>query len=570
MLFGCHTNVRTPDRSSTLRGSVLESSGVRQRVSVLVTVTNLAKRSNVAVLSTDFEGKFPIEMTAGQYAVAATSNTGFAFVEKIATPIQDLIIRLSSLCHRVQGTVIGGPTLSARVSLSRISRFTGDRFAVPIAADGRFAACLPEGTYSTQVEGSMVSLQGPIVVPSTKPIELMGFSNLLIEHLPEGVHIQNADFASFAKSLRGFRIVGLGEANHGTGEFYTYRGKLSLELARSGNLRSVLIEADAIRMMAIDDYVGGTDLDIGRAVAAVGFWITDIQEFLTFLAEARRYNASIPPARRIHVLGIDAQNIEPPIRLLLDHRVELSITESEVELLGRLVPNHGAAYSALSRNAATNLTSLLERLASPPGAPDLAGIETRASIAARSIRYQLGYVEKIGTGALRDQAMSELTAYIVGLYETDQATLWAHNGHIARQPDGASKSLGQHLSDRFGGLYYPVAFLSYRGEGRAWDEGGKVGVIPHALVPAPSYNLEAVIMRGTGFVDIAWVRLDTADGALKQWLSIPRYVREFGSAFHPGDTQTLRSFPAAMAGVVVIQHGSSSTPTPTGVRRVSK
>ena len=69
------------------------------------------------------------------------------------------------------------------------------------------------------------------------------------------------------------------------------------------------------------------------------------------------------------------------------------------------------------------LFSLLDRLESPAGPTDLAAGITRASIAARSVRYQLGYVGKVGTGALRDLAMAELAAYLVGIGGPGQVAL---------------------------------------------------------------------------------------------------------------------------------------------------
>lgn len=92
--------------------------------------------------------------------------------------------------------------------------------------------------------------------------------------------------------------------------------------------------------------------------------------------------------------------------------------------------------------------------------------------------------------------MAELATYWVEL-GTGSAAVWAHNGHVARQFEGARKTLGQHLSEKFGDSYYSIAFLSYSGEARAWDQAGKIGVIPHALSPTPDYNVEAAIMNAT-------------------------------------------------------------------------
>ena len=38
--------------------------------------------------------------------------------------------------------------------------------------------------------------------------------------------------------------------------------------------------------------------------------------------------------------------------------------------------------------------------------------------------------------------------------------------------------MGQYLAEKLQDAYYPIAFLSYQGYGRAWDRAGQVGVIP--------------------------------------------------------------------------------------------
>ncbi|HEY0476981.1 MAG TPA: erythromycin esterase family protein [Kofleriaceae bacterium] len=530
-------------------------------------VTDLSSGQELSGQWMDSAGQLTSVLPPGHYTFAATTNTGFAFFEKELTSSDHLLIALSSDCERLHGRVTGTIAFPAVVMMSRISNARGDKFIIPIDRDGGFAACLPQAGYAARVDGAMVSLQVPVVVPRDATIAITVYSAAQVRETPTDIRVGHSDLPSFARSLRDHRIVGLGEANHGTAEFCSYRAKLSLELARVGTLRTILLEADAIGMMAIDDYVMGADVDIAKAVVALRFWVTDIQEFLAFLADIRTYNASRPPADKIRVLGVDAQRVDPPVQLLQAHRAELAISEHESELLSQIVPDHGAAFPKLSSDDRAALSSLLDRLANPRGQANLEGVATRASVAAHSIRCQLGYLGS--TEELRDRAMAELTAYIVELSGTGQAALWAHDGHIARQSDYATKSLGQYLSETFKEAYFPIAFLSYQGQARAWDKPGKIGVIPHDLAPAPSHNVESVIMQATRFPDAAWVRVDLTSGPLAHWLSLPRYVREFGAFYDPGDTQILWMFPAAFAAVVVIQHGHPSTPTPTGVRKIT-
>jgi erythromycin esterase len=568
VVVACHGAVATPG-SAPRRGSVREPGGAPSGAGIWVTITDLTS-GQMSLMKTDAAGEFDFALPPRRYAFAVTSASGFAFLEKDVNLTEHPVVTLSAGCHRVHGYVTGERVSPVTVTIPRISHHTGDRFVVAVGKDGQFVGCLAEGSYAPQADGAMVSLPLPITVPMDKAIQIVAYARSHVQQVPNDIRISDSDLATFARSLVDRRVLGLGEANHGTGDFYTYRSKLSLELASKGRLRTILVEADAIGMLAIEDYVMGGDIDIEKSLPALRFWITDIREFLGALAEVRAYNAGSAKADKLHVLGIDAQRIEPPVQLLLAHRVELTISDHEARLLSQIVPDHGAAFTKLSSGDRESLSALLERLAAVNRPAELADPIVRASIAARSIAYQLGYLGEFGTVRQRDEAMAEIAAYLVALTGSSQTAVWAHNGHIARQPNGVDKSLGEFLAEKFGDGYYSIGFLSYRGAGRAWDAGGKIGVIPHELAPPPPYNVESVVMKATGFADVAWVRLDAASGALKRWLSAPRYVREFGSVYIPQNIQRLRRFPATISAVVVVQHAKASTPTPTGVRKVSQ
>ena len=153
-------------------------------------------------------------------------------------------------------------------------------------------------------------------------------------------------------------------------------------------------------MLAIEDYVMGVDVDVAKSVAALRFWTTDIQENLAFLAEVRAHNARSTAADRLHILGIDAQRVDPPVQFLLAHRSDLQISDREADLLTQVAPAHGAAFTKFSVDDRELLSSLLQRLVAVNDGPmDLTSAAARASIAAWSITYQLGYLGSLVASA---------------------------------------------------------------------------------------------------------------------------------------------------------------------------
>lgn len=537
---------------------------------ITIAITEATVGRDLGQVTAAADGSFVVDVAPGDYALAVTARDGFAFVEHVTAPDVAVRVELDRGCTRVRGRIVGAVATPATANLSRYSQLTGDGFVVPLEASGTFEACLPSARYAVWVSGATVT-QGTAVEVSDAgvvTVALDGWRRAVIETpAPMSPVAVSADLDGLVKVLtRGPRVVGMGEANHGTGDFYARRGELSLALARTGDLRYVLFEADAVAMLAIDDYVQGAAIDLAPAITKIGFWITDIEEMLAFVTAVRAYNAAQPAERRVHVLGIDAQFANLPAEWLVAHRAELGLGADEEAVLSRIAADR-KQLAALAAPEATTFDAMIARLDAVRGPADLAAVTTRAVIAARALRHDRGYVGQAAYGVLRDLAMADLTALTMELGGPGQAAVWGHNGHIAGEPSGATESLGQHLRRRFPD-YFPIAFLSYEGSARAWDEAGQVGVIARDFGPVPPYTVEAAFLRAAGMPEVAWVVHDRLPAELQRWLTTPRYVREFGSVFRERP-QTLRRFPTAFSAAVVLRRSTASTPTATGVRKAT-
>lgn len=64
-----------------------------------------------------------------------------------------------------------------------------------------------------------------------------------------------SEFNALIKDMAGFKIIGLGEATHGTKEFYQYKSKLIRYLIEHQRLRMLIFESDMVGMESINDYV---------------------------------------------------------------------------------------------------------------------------------------------------------------------------------------------------------------------------------------------------------------------------------------------------------------------------
>jgi erythromycin esterase len=535
----------------------------------LIAVTNLATDTQVGVLAADRAGRFESALPRGDYALAVTTDRGFAWVEKQPVPGFDIHVVLARACEPVRGLLRGAMT-PTYVRLGRKSGASGDIFVASVKPGGEFAICVPAGYYTAYTTGQTLSFLTDISIsPTTRRVEIEGFARDDVQHpppslprIPAGLNVLVDDILSSQPT-----IIGLGEGTHGTSEFISTRGELTLELIRKARVGLILFELDAISAVALDDYVNGDDVDVTKAVSELGFWVTDTYEFIDFIKLIREYNQN--SKKKVHIWGIDAQNTVRPANVLLASAGSLSIDPQDQELLKATTVRRAKDLSRLSPEQRARLDALLSRLQNPlgPAKQDLV-----ISVAARSLALQIDYWAGDMRGEYRgrrDSAMAALAGYLIAQTGAERACLWAHDGHIARQ--GTTRTLGANLAAIPSLRYYGVGFYLYEGTTRAWDGAQRIGVISHPIPEAPPYLLEGAVMRVTGAPAVAWLPLRGLPEPLRAWLETPRFVREVGAQYTGLDEVTIlrharRSFDA----LVVIKHGHDSTPTPTGIRKAKQ
>ncbi|HEV3021471.1 MAG TPA: erythromycin esterase family protein, partial [Pirellulales bacterium] len=117
-----------------------------------------------------------------------------------------------------------------------------------------------------------------------------------------------------------------------------------------------------------------------------------------------------------------------------------------------------------------------------------------------------------GDMTVRDAAMADNVEWILRQNPGAKIVLWAHNGHVGKQPS----AMGHYLDQKFGAQHVAIAFATTSGEYRAI---GKQGLGNHLLQTPPAESYEATFER-TGldrfFLDPRQVKTD-AEGA--RWLA---------------------------------------------------
>ena len=111
------------------------------------------------------------------------------------------------------------------------------------------------------------------------------------------------DLAPLRDVLRDARVVGLGEATHGTHEIFTLKHRLIEFLVTQLGFRVLAFEGSAAGGEAIDAYIQGTGEREAMIATLRTIWITNTTELESVIEWLREYNAS--HQERVHFVGLD-------------------------------------------------------------------------------------------------------------------------------------------------------------------------------------------------------------------------------------------------------------------------
>ena len=134
---------------------------------------------------------------------------------------------------------------------------------------------------------------------------------------PEQVDAFGANFEQFADA----DLVLLGEATHGTSEFYRARAAISRHLIRHHGFNIVAVEADWPDAVRIDRYIRHGQPEMGERQAFARFpsWMWRNQEVLDFAHWLRAENEHRKPGDRVEFRGLDIYSLSASIETVLGY-----------------------------------------------------------------------------------------------------------------------------------------------------------------------------------------------------------------------------------------------------------
>jgi erythromycin esterase-like protein len=282
------------------------------------------------------------------------------------------------------------------------------------------------------------------------------------------------------------RVVLLGEASHGTSEFYRARAAISKRLIERHGFIIVAVEADWPDAATIDRYVRHRPWREGelRAFERFPTWMwrnTDVDAFIRWL---REHNEQRQYEQMAGFYGLDLYNLQASMRAVIDF---LEKEDPETAKIAR------RRYACLEPWLEM-LRDLMQRNF------DCLTIECDewldAAANARLVKNAEAYYRVMYEGAaeswnLRDTHMFEtLNQLLDAKGPRSKAIVWAHNSHIgnaAHTDMGKSRgelNIGRLCKDRFDAKARLIGFGTHTGTVAAaddWDEPMRVKQVRPSL-----------------------------------------------------------------------------------------
>jgi erythromycin esterase-like protein len=364
-----------------------------------------------------------------------------------------------------------------------------------------------------------------------------------------------ADLDPLLERIGDARVVAIGEASHGTHEYYAWRAALTRRLVEELGFDLVAVEGDWPDCYRVDRSVrlrADADEDPRDALDAFARWPTwmwandDVVDFCRWL---RDHNAALPEERRVGFYGIDVYSLWDSMHALVDWLAEHEPghVEPAKQALACFEPfgEDGAEYAFASRLAPTSceqaavdlLTALCERRGeaeAATGADARFAAEQNAAVVVGAERYYRAMVRgSAESWNVRDVHMVDTLDRLLDR-AGPKAVVWEHNTHIgdARATDMASAGMtnvGQLLRERHGvDDVVLVGFGGYRGgvvAGRQWGAQMERMAVP----PARPGSLEALLHDALG-KDALFV---FPRGERPEWLDRRLDHRAIGVVYRP-------------------------------------
>ena len=378
------------------------------------------------------------------------------------------------------------------------------------------------------------------------------------------------DLAAFGKAVGDARIVALGEASHGTREFFQMKHRLLEYLVKEKGFTVFAIEANWPETLAVDRYIKTGEGDVKTAMSKMYFQHLYTEELRDMIEWMHAFNRASGDHTTLTFTAFDSQKGHVAAQLALDYLARYSPAEAAAAEAAYAdmskIDNAGMSYTP-AKSIAEQAAAVLKVFDSKRATMEKASSRAawRDARQAAAVAYQACAMRVPGTGlSYRDEMMAKNVQWLADeVFPNEKIVLWAHNDHVSFGWRAGRKSMGTWLRDRFGRRMYVTGFAFRRGQLRVRGQtnGRLMDLALHDVPPAPEGTGDAVLSAAgmpLFFLDVLGV---PAESRLGRWLAESHLHYNVGAVWQTADAEANLS-PERLSidydGLVFIEEGHAA------------
>jgi erythromycin esterase-like protein len=372
------------------------------------------------------------------------------------------------------------------------------------------------------------------------------------------------------------RFVLIGEASHGTHDFYRERARITNRLIDECGFSAVAVEADWPDAYRVNRYVMGLSHDENADVALSDFrrfpaWMWRNHAVLTFVGGLRaRNDAHTHPATKVRFYGLDLYSLRASMEAVVHYLDRVDPAEAQRARQRYSCFDHVGAegqaygYALAYAGAIPCENEVVAQLIELRRRAD-AYLRRDGWIAddefffaeqnARLVRdaeeyYQQMYRAEVSSWNLRDRHMAGTLDALIEHLDTQlpraKVVVWEHNSHLGdaratAMGDRGELNVGQLARQRYGNECLLVGFTTFDGTVTAASDWG--GPAERKRVRPALPGSHEAFLHGSGTTRF-W--LDTAQPGVHESLAVPRLERAIGVIYRPESERASHYFGARL------------------------
>ena len=310
---------------------------------------------------------------------------------------------------------------------------------------------------------------------------------------------------SFLDPVSDKPIVALGESTHGTAEFFNAKKRIFEYLVENHNYKVFAFEADFGESLFINEAVqqGRDDLIPKLMRDKMHFWTWKNREVRNLLEWMSRYNQDKAPEERVHYVGVDCQfnTFHPDLLEEFLENTNAPFLDYAKVVLDQAETNSESRFANFSTQDFDDFISDLDALRDSLQTYESALVSSSSTAEyvlnqrilklIRQVSY-VRYHNSINDRSTnyRDMYMADNTLWMLDYYQDQKVVLWAHNAHVAYDPDYGSGSIGHYIMQEAPDSYTNLAFMFSKGSfvARGRVDGRTTELRTHEIDEEPLKN----------------------------------------------------------------------------------